>query len=115
MDFKAGDFARTRDGRKAFISDIKDELEYPIIGVILGENKITSWMKDGKWWNKDTNHHNDLIGPWEEPQPTDYRAGWRFYAGAALTGLLHQGFPPPAAFKEACDMAEAMMEEEGKL
>jgi hypothetical protein len=115
---------RTRDGRKAFISHVKDGGEYPVAGVIPGQRDTSLWMKDGKSWDKDTNHPFDLIGPWEEIDTSrgcvladDKKRIFRQYACAALTGLLAGNQLPPMdnGVHRAIELAKQMMEEEAKL
>lgn len=60
--FEIGKTYKTRDGNEAEILSLRGSREYPVLGIIRGENwdKSGRWTTNGHWWNDGFNSGFDL-------------------------------------------------------
>jgi hypothetical protein len=65
MKFGIGEYV-TRDGRKAVVTKVMDDLNYPLVGNIGGD--YMSWNQCGHIWRKGMETCGDLISPWQSYQ-----------------------------------------------
>jgi hypothetical protein len=62
----AGQFCRTRDGRKVPIYATDGAGDQPVHGALDGE--VDQWSEDGRWFleGDEAEYGADLVGPWVE-------------------------------------------------
>ena len=66
LKIEVGKSYKTRNGKKANISEIDENCEYPIIGTIFNEAQFgSSWTKDGRH-SKHIQSGSDIVSEWEE-------------------------------------------------
>jgi hypothetical protein len=66
LKFEVGKAYQTRDGKKAVVLNILGQSNYPVVGVIEGEQNRQCWGLDGRWFRL---HRApaDLVAEWVEP------------------------------------------------
>jgi hypothetical protein len=70
LKIEAGKCYRTRDGRKAHVLGIRDDVDvpHPVIGFIEGDKTTHCWCKDGGYYATSAESGYDLISEWKEPR-----------------------------------------------
>jgi hypothetical protein len=71
LHIEVGKSYRTRDGKKAIVLNILGQGNYPVVGVIEGEQNRQCWVLDGRWFRfhrtPHATHPLDLVAEWVEP------------------------------------------------
>ena len=66
LKLEVGKCYRTRDGRKAFISSINNDSEFPFRGIIIGFDSTAVWLENGKFNVYQSENDLDLISEWSD-------------------------------------------------
>lgn len=65
FEIKETGLYKTRDGKRAFVSYINEDVKYCIIGIVEGENAFLTWTVDGSYHIGEENPE-DIVSKWEE-------------------------------------------------
>ncbi len=66
LKIEVGKCYKTRDGRKAFISSINNDSEFPFRGIIIGFDSTDKWLENGKFNVYQSENDLDLISEWSD-------------------------------------------------
>ncbi len=70
FSFEVGKSYRSRNGKKAVVSEILGQGSYPVVGRIEGKHNLQCWGQDGRWsFRYETS--DDLVAEWIEPAPQE--------------------------------------------
>lgn len=67
---QAGEFWRTRDGRKVEILAVRKAML--VCGIIDKDDFIRTWQLNGSFFGGVGTDERDLVAPWDEPEPEEY-------------------------------------------
>lgn len=75
MKLEVGKFYKTRDGRKAEVVYINEELKdsYTVYFLVDGDGHLISCSLEGSYYGDDEAHESDLVSEWKEPERV---TGW---------------------------------------
>lgn len=66
LKLEVGKCYKTRDGRKAFVSSIMLDSEFPFLGIIENCAKTENWLENGKFNIYQPENDLDLISEWSD-------------------------------------------------